>query len=341
MQVLDREVVGVVFEIAAQRFEISRLQRRHERFLVGHVAFDFGERRVDQQSRVIGLRRVLRRNALVLCFKVGDELLVGRIVEVRAPEGSAQHTERGVALRRQVDAVGGRRVEQRHFALEAGLGVLLDEVHPQTARIEHEHGIRTGGLHLRQLGGVVLLLQRSVDLVDQRRLVIALETGDVVLAALIVGRQRDDALVAFVGRVLPHDFRLLVVLPRGGEEERRALGAGDWRRPGVRADQKHLLVGDLFVDRHHHVGEGHAGDDRHFVALDQLVDDLHRHFRLELAVFLEDLHWNAAELAAVALHHQHEGIVLILAQCALRPRQFCHEADFQGGLRLRCEGCRA
>ena len=74
------------------------------------------------------------------------------------------------------------------------------------------------------------------------------------------------------------------------------------------------------------------------VLLDQLLDDLRGDLGLELAVFLDDLDRHAAELAAVALDDHHEGVVLVLAERALRARQFGHEADLDGRLRERAAG---
>ena len=69
---------------------------------------------------------------------------------------------------------------------------------------------------------------------------------------------------------------------------------------------------------HHDVRKRHAGDDGHAVALDQLIHNLYRDFRLELAVLFEHLDRHAAELAAVGLNHHHESIELILTERALR-----------------------
>jgi hypothetical protein len=81
--------------------------------------------------------------------------------------------------------------------------------------------------------------------------------------------------------------------------------------------------------------ERDAGDDRHLVLLDQLVDELCGDLGLELAVLLDHLHRHAAELAAVLLDDHHERVVLVLPERRLRPRQLGHEPDLDGRLRAR------
>jgi hypothetical protein len=116
-----------------------------------------------------------------------------------------------------------------------------------------------------------------------------------------------------------------------GEHCAPAMGAG----PRVGADEEYFLVGDLLVHGHHHVGERDSGDDRHLVLLDQLVDELCGDFRLELAVLLDHLHGNSAQLAAVLLDDHHERVVLVLAERGLRPGQLRHEPDLDRCLRTR------
>ena len=58
IEVLDRIVVGVELEGAAQRLEVGLLQRGAQRVLVVGLAAGRLQRRVDQQRRVIGLERV-------------------------------------------------------------------------------------------------------------------------------------------------------------------------------------------------------------------------------------------------------------------------------------------
>ena len=74
VHVLDREVVVAELEVAAHALEVRRLERRHERLLVGDVALDLADRGVEQQRGVVRLRRVLRRDAVVLLLEVVDEL---------------------------------------------------------------------------------------------------------------------------------------------------------------------------------------------------------------------------------------------------------------------------
>jgi hypothetical protein len=59
-----------------------------------------------------------------------------------------------------------------------------------------------------------------------------------------------------------------------------------------------------------------------------------RHLGLELAVLFQDLNRHAAQLAAIALDDKHEAVVLVLAHCALRARQFPEKTDLDRGLRM-------
>src|SRR5579871_139945 len=151
VHVLNRKVIVSELEFAAHRVEVGRFESRLERLLVGDAALDLGKRRVEQLSRVVGLRGILRRNALVAGFEVGHEFLAGGILEVRSPERAIHRAGSAFALRRQIDAFGRRRIQQRDGS-EARLSVLLDEVDTQSARVEDVNGIRFGGLDLRDLG---------------------------------------------------------------------------------------------------------------------------------------------------------------------------------------------
>ena len=210
-----------------------------------------------------------------------------------------------------------------------------DELDAEPARIEGVYGIRIAGGELRQLSLEVELIERRVDFVEQRLLVFALEPGNVILAGLVVGSHGDDALVALVRSVASHGFGALVVLGVDLKIEWAALSAGDRRRAGVGADQKHLAVHDPLVDRHHHVGERDACNDRHLFLFDQFLSDLVCNFRLELAITLDHLDRDPTEFAAVAIDHQHKGVVHVLAERARRPRQFSHKTDLDRLLRER------
>src|ERR1700674_152123 len=99
VEVLDRIVIGVEPEAAAQRLEVGLLQRNAQRVLVGEVALDGADRAVDQQRGVIGLECIARRHGAVFLLVGCDEQLVLRVVEIGRPVGAAEHSERGVLLR--------------------------------------------------------------------------------------------------------------------------------------------------------------------------------------------------------------------------------------------------
>src|SRR5438067_633504 len=65
IEVLDREMVGVVLEGSAHRREIGLGQRGDQRWSVGEVAFDRGDGAVDHRDRVEALRPVKRWEVMV------------------------------------------------------------------------------------------------------------------------------------------------------------------------------------------------------------------------------------------------------------------------------------
>src|SRR5881394_1552661 len=76
VEVLDRELVGVELEVAAQRLEVGLLQLRPHLVLVGQVALQRLGRRGDQHDRVVALRAVVGRVGVVLLLEVRDVALV-------------------------------------------------------------------------------------------------------------------------------------------------------------------------------------------------------------------------------------------------------------------------
>src|SRR6476620_6169516 len=84
VEVLDRELVGVVLEVAAQRLEVGLLELRPHLVLAREVALQRLGRRGDQHDRVVALRAVVGRIDVVLLLEVGDialVLLVGQVVD--------------------------------------------------------------------------------------------------------------------------------------------------------------------------------------------------------------------------------------------------------------------
>ena len=147
-------------------------------------------------------------------------------------------------------------------------------------------------------------------------LVVTLEAGDRIRTCLKVRGHGVHPPVPLVRRILTDGFRALAVLRGRVEIVRRALCAHNGRRAGVGANQEHPLVDDLLMDRHHDVRARDTGDDRHFLLIDELVDDLRRDLRLELIIFNQNLNRDTTQSAFVSLHHEHEGVVHVLAQRA-------------------------
>src|SRR6516225_5026301 len=113
--------------------------------------------------------------------------------------------------------------------MQSGLRPLTDELDAKATWIESVHGIGVASGELSKLGLEVELIERRVDLIKERLAVLALEPGNVILAGLVVRRQRDDALKAFILSVSAHGFGPLVVLRVGLEIKRATLRAGDRR----------------------------------------------------------------------------------------------------------------
>ncbi len=107
IEVLDRIVVGVELEAAAQRGERRPSSAPCAPRPCCEVALGGLHRAVDQHRRVIGLERVGGRHRAVLLLVGRDERLVLRIVEIGRPVGSAEEADRGILLR------GQRRIRRR------------------------------------------------------------------------------------------------------------------------------------------------------------------------------------------------------------------------------------
>ena len=129
------------------------------------------------------------------------------------------NADSGFLQRGEIDSINRGVAQQRDLSGETRLAPLADELHTQSARIEHVDGVGVGGAQLCQLGLEVELIEGSVDLLQERLLVLALEAGDEILAGLIVRSHGVDALVALRS-------------PRSGPSLRRADRSG--RRPGSR-----------------------------------------------------------------------------------------------------------
>src|SRR4051812_41920450 len=86
VEVLDRMLVDVEVELAADRVEVRLAHLLHQRLGVLQVALGAAHRRVDQHDRVVALGTVVGGRVAVLLAEVGDELLACRDFQVRAPE---------------------------------------------------------------------------------------------------------------------------------------------------------------------------------------------------------------------------------------------------------------
>src|SRR5437773_7254613 len=104
--VLDREVVDVVRVRAARGLVIGFPHRGDHALLILQIALDGADRRVDQHDAVVALRAVERRRFPgVLLPVVADVLLVGGVLQIRAPVARLEVAERGVLHRGQRELV--------------------------------------------------------------------------------------------------------------------------------------------------------------------------------------------------------------------------------------------
>src|SRR5438874_2562796 len=128
VEILDREMVVVVFEEPAHRAELGLLERGDQALLVRQIAFDRGDGAIDHRDRIEALRGVERWVIVVLLAEGGDEFLVARVVEIGRPEADLVIAFSGVADRRQRGFVDRKGGIERNLLAQTGLRVLLDEL---------------------------------------------------------------------------------------------------------------------------------------------------------------------------------------------------------------------
>ena len=171
----------------------------------------------------------------------------------------------------------------------ARLRILLHEGDAHAAGQEEEHGIGAGSADLGDFGRVVGLAELGVDLAGQLALVVALEAVQRIRAGRIVWREDEHLLDALCLSVIAHRLVEIVVLVGDVEVVLVALRAGERRWAGIDRQVELVLRDRVRHDRHGEVRPDDAGQHVHLVALDHLVGDLHRQFRLHRVVFGDDL----------------------------------------------------
>src|SRR5580765_5150295 len=100
VEVLDRVLVDVELELAADRVVVRLAHRHHQGLAVLQVALGGAHRRVDQHDAVVALRAVVGGRVAELLLEVGDIALARRDVEVRAPEARLVLADRCFLQRR-------------------------------------------------------------------------------------------------------------------------------------------------------------------------------------------------------------------------------------------------
>ncbi|GBD28850.1 hypothetical protein HRbin31_00872 [bacterium HR31] len=242
--------------------------------------------------------------------------------------GAVEHPHHGPAHRADhVRVRGEARHQQLHLLHEAGLRVLLDEVHPHGSRVEGVDRPGAGGPDLRDLRGVVQLSEPRVHLADHPPLVEPLEPGQGVPARGVVGGQDEGGLVVLQGRVVPHGLVQVVVLPRHVEEVQVALLPRVLGGARVGTDVEDPATEHQVSHRQEHVGED---DPRHQVHPVPAQEPFHRgtgHVRVQLVVRGQHLHGQAAQPPAQVTDGQLEGVQNVLPQCSPASRQGADEPD--------------
>src|SRR5437879_150801 len=131
----------------------------------------------------------------------------------------AGNSNREVVEPRQRQRIDDKRGVERYLRLEAGLGILREELNAGGAGIEREDRIGFGSARLGELDGEVELIgPLGIFLADDAALEVRLEAGDHVLAGSVVGRDQERRLDAFLVEVFADRLWNLIALPRHREE---------------------------------------------------------------------------------------------------------------------------
>ena len=195
---------------------------------------------------------------------------------------------------------------QRHFLLQAELGILLDEADRVGARHEIVGDRRIDRFDIGQIGAEVRGAERRPDFLEHLAAhgdIRPLELGDDVAAAGIIGGGRDDLLAEIVVDVLRHRRAELIGRDRSAEQIRIAV-PGDGVGAGAGDDVERLLLLHVVEHRERHVARLHADHQIDLVALDELLDLLQADLRVELVVLLDDLDLAAGDGPADAVEIQ-------------------------------------
>src|SRR5262249_45757513 len=255
IEILDRVVIGVELERTTQRREVSLHQCRTQRVLIRGISLGKFERAIDEKSGMVRLECIGRRNCAVLLLVVRNEFLVLRIIEIGCPVGPAEKSDRGLLLRWQRRFIDSERREELDLFSQTGLPELLYEVHAHATGQKDKDRVRRSRGYLREFGRIVELAERYINFVRNVTLKVALESGDGVLARLIIRRHQEHLFHSGVLRVFSHDLVVLVVLIRGDKEIRIAFLAGELGSARVRTDQNDAGIGHRLHDSDQHIGE--------------------------------------------------------------------------------------
>ena len=184
-----------------------------KRIRIGDIAVHLFQGAAQQPGGIITLAGIKGRGAAVGLPIGVHKLPVGRVVQVVGPLRTIFHTNgRILDCLQQAFVKGECGPEYRDGLIEAGLGVLFEKIDAHAAGQEEKNGVRFGGAQGSDFRGVIRLSKFGVNLTGDGTLVVALESGQVVLAGRIVGRQQVDLLKPGFGDVFTHDLIEIVVL---------------------------------------------------------------------------------------------------------------------------------
>jgi hypothetical protein len=195
-----------------------------------------------------------------------------------------------------------------------------------------------GGPQLREFCRVIELAELGQDFLGHFPFVLALEAGEGVGAARVVGRQQRDLLEAALGDVLADGLVQVVVLPGDVEEIGIALLAGELRGAGVGRDEEGLALEHAGADGQHDVGEDDAGHEVDLVLLDHFLRRLLRDVGLLLVVGDDHLGRQAAELSVQVFEAEIEAVADVDAEAGAGAGQRGQHADLHLVRSLRGRG---
>ncbi len=255
------------------------------------------------------------------------------------PLGTVFHTERRRANRAEQAFVKRESgPENRDALIQAGLGILLDEIDPHTAGQKEKDGVRLRCAQRCDFSGVIGLAQPGVDLACDIALVVAFKACQMVFPGRVIGSQQVDVFEAGIINILTDNLVKVVVLVRNIEVIFIAALTGKGRRPGVGTDVEDVIANDLRHDREGNIREDDAGHDLNVVPLDEAIGNLLGLARVATVIFDQQFHGNTTEFAVFLGNRQLEPITHLFTKITGLGRKRCNHTYLDRVCRPDCRG---